>query len=307
MSKVPFLLTAATVCFAGVEDFNGRWNLRVTNEPRGRAWWLEVSGAGTPQVKGRFIGGPGGGMDDISAVRIEGSDLVWEVKRSDQHTGYRARLNGAELVGSRVMPATPRMEFAGKRAPAILEKDDGTWRPGSPVELFNGKDLAGFASASPGTVGIQWDVRDGILKNRENADDLRTKATYWNFQLHIEFRLAARSNSGIGLRGRYEVQVLDDAGRPPDKGSNGAIYSRIVPTENASKPAGEWQTFDITLIGREVSVVLNGKRIIDHKEIEGLTAMAHDPNEAEPGPIEVQGDHGAIEIRKMTLTPLSKR
>jgi hypothetical protein len=116
--------------------------------------------------------------------------------------------------------------------------------------------------------------------------------------------VGANSNSGIGLRGRYEVQILQDYGRPVSLHGNGALYSRILPAKNASKPANEWQTYDITLVGNYVTVVLNGEKIIDNKEIEGLTAIAMDPNEGEPGPIVIQGDHGSVEFRKITLTPL---
>ena len=109
------------------------------------------------------------------------------------------------------------------------------------------------------------------------------------------------------MRGRYEVQILEDYGKPPDTHGNGALYSRILPTSNASKPAGEWQTFDITLAGNMVTIVLNGTKIIDNKEIDGLTAIASDPNEGEPGPIQLQGDHGPVEFRKVTLTPLLRK
>ena len=102
------------------------------------------------------------------------------------------------------------------------------------------------------------------------------------------------------------MQILDDYGRPPDTHSAGALYSRIAPSENASKPAGEWETYDIRLVGREVTVVFNGKKVIEKGVIDGLTAMAHDADEGEPGGIALQGDHGPVEFRKITITPLVK-
>ena len=114
------------------------------------------------------------------------------------------------------------------------------------------------------------------------------------------------SNSGIGLRGRYEVQILDDFGKPANSHGNGGLYGRFTPAVNASKPPGEWQTMDIRLIGRVVTVTLNGRKIIDKAVIQGLTAIAHDCDEALPGPISIQGDHGAVEFRKLTLTKLVK-
>jgi hypothetical protein len=118
--------------------------------------------------------------------------------------------------------------------------------------------------------------------------------------------VGAHSNSGVGLRGRYEVQILEDHGQPPNRHGNGALYSRIVPRINASKPAGEWQTFDVRLVGRQVTVVLNDERIIDKQEIEGLTAIAANGDEDKPGPFLLQGDHGPVEFRKIIVMPLVK-
>lgn len=142
------------------------------------------------------------------------------------------------------------------------------------------------------------------MANVAHANNLVSDRSFWNFKLHVEYRVGKDSNSGIGLRGRYEVQILEDYGRPPDRHSNGALYSRIVPAVNASKPAGEWQAYDIRLVGRMVTVVLNDQKVIDKQEIEGLTAIAGNADEGEPGPIILQGDHGPVEFRNIVLTPL---
>jgi hypothetical protein len=310
MRTVILLLATMTGLWAaGDEAFNGRWNI----QPSGmrRAWWLEITGAGTPQLKGKFVGAPGGQLDEIPKLSIRKGELRFEFERkwrignkARQARGvWTARLKDDKLVGLFRLPGQPPVSWVGERAPVINERDDGTWRPGQPIELFNGKDLSGWIPIGrPGEV--RWMVKDGILVNEAPAPNLMTEAKFWNFDLHVEYRVGPKSNSGIGLRGRYEVQILEDYGRPVDGHSNGAIYSRIVPAVNASKPAGEWQTFDIRLIGRMVTVVLNGVKIIDNREIEGLTAIAVDPHEAEPGPILLQGDHGVVEFRKITLTPL---
>ena len=187
------------------------------------------------------------------------------------------------------------------RAPVINEKDDGSWVAGKPVNLFNGKDLSGWLPAEG------WTVKDGLLTNAPKVRNLVSAKTFWNFLLHVEYRVGAHSNSGIGLRGRYEIQILEDHGREPGTHSNGSLYSRIAPRVNASKPAGEWQTYDIRLVGRDLTVDLNGQRIIEHGVVEGLTAIANNADEAEPGPIILQGDHGPVEFRKIVLTPLEKR
>jgi ferredoxin len=102
------------------------------------------------------------------------------------------------------------------------------------------------------------------------------------------------------------VRGSDADGKPVTRHSNGALYSRIVPAVNAARPAGEWQTYEITLIGRDLTVVLNGQTLMDKAYVEGLTAMGHDPNEGEPGPISLQGDHGPVDFRNIVLTPLVK-
>jgi len=102
------------------------------------------------------------------------------------------------------------------------------------------------------------------------------------------------------------VQIFGDYGEPPSGHGNGALYSRIAPSVNATRPPSEWQTFDIRLIGRQLTVVLNGKTIHDKVTVEGLTAMATDPDEDKPGPLTLQGDHGPVEFRKITVTPLSR-
>lgn len=218
---------------------------------------------------------------------------------------YEAKIVNGKLEGSMSGPRES-LTFTGFRAPEIDEHDDGTWIRGKPIVLFNGKNLTGWTGVlSPKAEG--WAVEDGILKGTGHADGLITSAKYWNFELHAEFRLAERSNSGIGLRGRYEVQIASDYGRPPGMHGRGALYTRILPRVNACKKPDEWQTYDIRLVGREVTTVLNGEKLYEKGAIDGLTGIAFDPYEDQPGPIELQGDHGPVEFRNLILTALTKR
>lgn len=296
--------TVSLLCAAADSDFNGRWDITVPNEARARVWWLEVTGAGTPKIAGRFVGAEGGGMDPITRISTKDGELIFTLKKGT----YRAKLVGGKLQGTFEMEGQParNLSWTAVPAPEIADKDDGSWKLGKPIEIFNGKDLSGWHSRLTGR-DIGWKVTDGLLNNgNAGVPDLVSDAKFWNFALHIEYRIGKGSNSGVGLRGRYEVQILDDGGRPLDVHSNGALYSRIVPSKEASRPPGEWQTFDIRLIGRDVTVVLNDQKIIDKQVIEGMTAIAHDPNEGKPGPIILQGDHGPVEFRKITLTPFTK-
>ena len=301
------LLCAAT--FAGDKDFNGRWNIEVPKEPRHRVWWLEVTGAGTPKIKGRFVGSPGGDMKDIPQISTEGGNLKFVFTSTGNQPAFKgtwtARYENGLLHGKYEVEGRPNagLSWTGHRAPVLKDKDDGKWKDGKAVELFNGKDLSGWSAMVAGQE-LGWEVKDGIMKNKAKSNNLVSAQQFWNFKLHCEFRMGPDSNGGFGLRGRYEVQVLDDFGQPPNTHGTGALYSRILPLKNAGKKPGEWNVYDITLIGRQVTVVVNGETVIDKGVIEGLTAMAHDWNEALPGPISVQGDHGAVEIRKLRITPL---
>jgi hypothetical protein len=130
-----------------------------------------------------------------------------------------------------------------------------------------------------------------------------TEQKFTDFKLHAEFRYPARSNSGIYLRGRYEVQIEDDYGGEPECHKIGGVYGFLTPSVNPAKKPGEWQTMDITLAGRVITLLFNDERVIDRQAIPGITGGALDSDEGAPGPIMLQGDHGRVEFRKLTLTP----
>jgi len=299
-------------------QFNGRWDITINGDStRGRAWWLEVTGAGGDVLRGKFVGAPGGQLDEIPKLSIQDGELRFVFDRRYLHDQrglqkglYWARLEEGKLKGTFEIEGDPStyLEWTGVRAPVLTDKDDGTWKRGDAVTLFDGKDLTGWQSLPPlpSAKPSGWTVKDGNLVNNPNAHDLVSEKKFFNFDLHVEYSIGARSNSGIGLRGRYELQLFDDYGDPPSRHGNGAIYGRIAPKTNASGPAGEWQTLDIRLIGRQVSENLNGMKVIDKATIDGLTAMAIDANEGDPGPFTLQGDLGNVEFRKIVVYPLLK-
>jgi len=314
------LLVVAALAFccwaASIDDqqFNGRWDITVNGDPP-RAWWVEVAGAGTSAVKGKFVGAPGGQLDEIPKLSVSDGELRFALERRSARDQkalpkglYYARLEEGKLKGTFEIEGDPSsyLEWVGVRAPALSEKDDGTWKKGDPIALLNGHDLSGWLPL-PANRSAGWSVKDGVLVNSTSAINLVSDKKYWNFALHAEFRTGLRSSSGIALRGRYEIQIADDFDRPPSVHGSGAIYSRIAPAMNASDLPGEWQALDVRLVGRQVTVMLNGIRVIDKQTIEGLTAIAIDANEADPGPILLQGDHGPIEFRKILLYTLTKQ
>ncbi len=289
---------------------NGRWNIEVPDQLPPVAWWLEVQGAEGTNPKGWFTGAPGGQTESIKDLEIREGRLRFSfVKPRGGAPPFRATwtagLRDGSLDGVREIEGKAPVKWIGRRAPVLQDRDDGTWRQGKPVILFNGRDLSGWRPADP-RQKMGWVVQDGILTNPGGAANILSEQKFWNFILRATFRVRKGGNSGIGLRGRYEVQIWDDFDRTVDGHSTGAVYGRILPAFKATKPAGEWQTYEIRLVGRHVTVVLNGLKVIDNKEIVGLTAIAVDAHEAEPGRLLIQGDHGSAEFRELVLVPLDR-
>lgn len=307
-------LLAASALTASDADFNGRWVIENSDPSAKRVLWLEVKGAETDRITGSAVGmAPGGQVDEIVDAVVEGGELSFHIDRytgrGDERRFVRAlttaRLAGDTLQGS-TMSDGRLTEWTGRRAPQIEDRDDGGWKRGDPVVLMDGTSIDAWTTLDPSRLANDWRVLGGVLENAPGADVLSTKDKFWNFELHVEFRVHEGSNGGIALRGRYEIQILDDYGRPPSKSGAGALYSRVPPLTNASLPSTEWQRFHIRLIGRDLTVRLNGELIHDKVTVEGFTAMASDWREGEPGPITLQGDHGLVEFRKIVLTPLTR-
>jgi hypothetical protein len=300
---------AMTPAIAADADYNGRWDITPSLQ-RPRGWWLELKGVGTANAAGSFVSAYAGDLNKIDEISVENGQLKFVIAQAGDRPAkylYHAHLMGGRLMGTmeREGQGGEPTKWTGVRAPVIDEADDGTWKSGTPVELFNGKDLGGWHALMTDQE-MKWSVADGVLRNAPPTTDIVSDQKFWNFTAHIEFRIREHSNSGIGLRGRYEIQILDDYGKPANSHGAGALYSRVVPAVNASKPAGEWQTYDIRLVGRTVTVVFNGEKVLDRVHVDGLTAIANNADEGEPGPFIVQGDHSYVEIRKFTVTPLVK-
>jgi len=282
----------------------GTWDLTLTG-PDGRAMpsWLEVHMSGRGVLVGRFVGVVGS-VRPISRLTYANDTLrfslppQWEA--GDADVQFAGALGGDGLSGAITDPSGTRYPFTAVRAPA-LRRATPLW--GAARQLFNGRDLAGWHTVGGAN---QWSAVGGVLTNAKGGANLVTDAVYTDFKLHVEVRYPARGNSGVYLRGRHEVQVEDSVVTKADAeatGGLGAIYGFLIPNQNAAKGAGQWETLDITLVGRLVTVVLNGKRIICEAEIPGPTGGALDSKEGTPGPIMLQGDHGPVEYRNLTITP----
>jgi hypothetical protein len=306
--------------------FLGGWALTL---PGGAAGWLGVSNVdGALQASLLWAAGS---VEPVQSVRFSDNQLVvtrlHRIQRKDA-SGKTLRTNLTETITASangdaiyLVAETPRenggasrVEFAGKRIPPVgPDPDLSTLKLGPPIVLFNGKDLEGWRPVEPNALN-GWSVQDGLLVNRQDPQqpgsprksyaNLRTEREFNDFNLTLETRLPKDGNSGVYLRGIYEVQVADTFGKPLDSHNMGAIYSRIKPAVLAEKPAGEWQTLDITFVKRHATVILNGRKIIDNQPVLGCTGGALWSDVFRPGPILLQGDHTGIEYRNLVLRPV---
>jgi len=209
-------------------------------------------------------------------------------------------VSGDIIKGSMVYTDGITYTFTGVRAPLMKRTGLPVW--GTPVKLFNGKDVSGWHTDGKN----QWKVENGILKSPHSGANLISDRTFTDFKIHVEFRYQQGSNSGVYLRGRYEVQIIDTKSGEPEPINNqfSSIYGFLPPNKMTAKDPGEWQSYDITLVGRLVTVVANGEKVICNAEIPGITGGAINSKEGEPGPILIQGDHGPIDFRSIVITPV---
>jgi len=279
----------------------GRWDITVNISGKDLPSWLEVERSGNRVLVGRFVG-PGGSARPISQINLSNSKLSFSIppqwETQSNNLDLEATLEGDSLVGSITLPNGRNCKFSAVRAPALTRNTKPIWD--KPIQLFDGKDLKGWHASRTTN---QWIVENGILKSPKAGSNLISDATFNDFKLQVKFRFSEHGNSGVYLRGRYEVQITDYDKETPVKDVLGSIYGFIAPSESAGKNPGEWQTYEITLIGRMVTVVLNGKTIICNQEIPGITGGALNSNEGAAGPIMLQGDHEPIEYGSIIITP----
>ncbi len=297
-----FFLTGTVTAQSAKADttLEGRWDLTISQSGQQLPSWLEVRHSGTHTLIGQFVS-TSGSARPISKVHVTGNQFRFAIppqwERGAGDLVVEGQLASNQISGTITYPDGSKHNWTGVRAPALRRQKEPQW--GSPIQLFNGKDLTGWKAL--GT--MQWVVENGILKSPKSGANLVSEAKFDDFKLQVEFRYPKGSNSGVYLRGRYEVQISDSKGLEPLVGELGAIYGFLAPNEQVAKSPGEWQTYEITLVGRLVTVVANGKTIICNQEIPGITGGALDSKEGEPGPILIQGDHGPIEYRRIVITP----
>ena len=284
--------------------FAGRWDLTIKNaENVEMPSWLEIEATGDV-LHGAFVG-RWGNARPLPKIEIDGESIQFVSPKDEEGSKtdlvFRGKMTGNVIIGAASGPNGAPWTWTARRAPVLPPPEVVKW--GEPQVLFNGVNLSGwrFDNAKHSD---SWAVTNGYLVNHAAGANLVTTQTFENFKLHVEVNCPTNANSGIYLRGRYEVQAEDDSLAEPPSHHMGAIYGFLEPRPEQPRRPGEWQAFDITLLGRHVTVAQNGRVIIDNQEIPGITGGALDSYEERPGPIYLQGDHGGIAFRNIILTPL---
>jgi len=278
-----------------VYPFLGRWDVTASASGETFPLWFElIDRAG--RVEGRFQGRDGHAVP-IDAIKIAGAQVRFRVSDDD----YTGTFSSDAWQGTGKESDGTTLTWTASRAPDLRPPPDPRWR--EPAELFTGRTLRGWVLRDASAPNL-WKARGGVLANTGNGSDLVSDSQFTDFKLRLEVNVPSGSESGVYLRGRYKVQVQDDYGKLPSTRSMGAIYGYLAPKSNTARPAGDWQELEITLLGRWVTVSLNGRTILDHEEIPGITGGALDSREGEPGPLMLQGARGPVAYRNIVVRPL---
>lgn len=312
---------------ADIEYFTGHWSFDIDG---GWVGWLGVTRE-EDYIDAELLW-KWGSVSPVAHVFLADDGILYVTRTGQRRVGtaedgeprihtvtqwMEAQTDGERIYGYWLEPrpggiGVDSTWFEGMKLPPVPPAPDlSAVEYGEPVELFNGYDLTGWELIEDNLVN-GWKAVDGVLLNdavqtpgepRVSYGNLRTVEEFEDFNLNLEVNIPEGSNSGVYLRGMYEIQVLDSYGREPNDHNMGALYSRITPLVAAEKPAGEWQTMDMTLVDRHLTVILNGETIIDNEPVLGPTGGALQSDVFAPGPIFLQGDHGPVSFRNMVLRP----
>jgi len=277
--------------------FAGRWDLTVKTATETYPDWIEITEDNAATVQLRT-----GSILPAKDVKNEGGKLSLTPAGG---MSWQLSVAGDRLTGTEQRSGSEYAKITGVRAPALNRPEPKAWS--NPEPLFDGKSLNGWLPDN--AAKSHWVARDGELVNEQHGANLRTTRKFQDFKIHLEFNCPDDGNSGLYLRGRYEIQIeYEPAGRNDPAHSMGSLYGRIAPSQVLPKKPGQWESYDITLVGRTLTVVRNGVTVIDHKEVAGITGGALDSDEASPGPFYLQGDHtGGLMFRNILVSTPSSR
>lgn len=287
---------------SAIKSYLGSWDLTVKTPAGEHPSWLQIS-EHNGQVEG-LMTGFWGHATPTGSVQLQDGQIQFTAPTDagfDEGTLIKGKLAGGRLAGTATSPKGVTWQWTGQRAPALTRQGTPHW--GQPVQLFDGKDLSGWKFADPSHGGV-WSVEDGMLVRNGTGSELISIPKFTDFKLHVEFNCGPMSNSGVYLRGRYEVQIETDSASEPPNRRMGAVYGFLTPEPPITPTANVWQTYDITLVGRTLTLVHDGTTVIDQKQIPGITGGALDSHEGLPGPIYLQGtEAGQVKFRNIVITP----
>jgi hypothetical protein len=300
-------------------DLLGDWTLSISS---GEAGWISVSQKQQPEVCMMVNVGT---INPLKGVEVRDGRIHIPLKTQRKgkegpiisRTSATVWSESGKLKGEILTTfgegKEVRTPFRGKPIPPMPPAPDLSGvQFGEPITLFNGKDLTGWRLRRSDKVN-GWSVQEGVLANDTPKTDfsatgaygnLRTEAAFGDFKLHIEFLIEKDRNSGVYLRGMYEAQVVDRDSRMQGLQGVGAIFGRVAPSQNTGYAGGRWQTYDLTLVDRHITVTLNGVKVIDNHPVRGPTGGAMHTDPRAPGPIYLQGDHTSVKYRNIVLTPV---
>ena len=291
-----FLAVISAAALHAATPFAGRWDITIKSANETYPDWLEVTeNGGTLAAR---IQPKDGSVHPVSSVKVEGAHLLVSFDWSRRTMNWDLTAQGDRLTGTQKSSQGETADVSGVRAPALKKPMPKSWS--KPEPIFNGKDLSGWEPMDP--ANNHYQVQDGVLVNVARGSNLKSTRKFQDFKLHFELNCPEPGNSGFYLRGRYEIQIAYENG--PDKfHSMGAIYGMLAPSIEMPRKPGQWESMDATLVGRWITLVRDGKTIIDNQEIAGITGGALDANESEPGPFYIQGDHtGGMKYRNITIS-----
>lgn len=308
-NSILFVLAAVTsgslLAQTSGSPFLGRWDFDVPTKSGVGANWLGVTEKGGKLEI--WFQPTGGHVHPVTEFKLEGSHLSFEAapagKTSPATTweleASNGKLTGVQKAGEKSTP------LEGVPAPDLKRAAPKAWS--KPEPLFDGKDLSGWEPIGDPSKS-HWVVKDGLLVNEAHGANLKSTREFTDFKVHFEVNCPDDANSGFYLRGRYEVQLeyVPEHSEPVER-EMGSVYGRLAPTQELPRTPGKWESFDITLVGRMVTIARNGVTIIDNKEIEGITGGALNADEGKPGPFYIQGDHtGGLMFRNITVATPKK-
>jgi Domain of Unknown Function (DUF1080) len=302
-ANAPFSVKSTALDPAAAKLFLGRWDMILKAPGHEYPSWLEIrleDGKLAAQMVGRW-----GNARPLPKIELSDGRLTFVSPKEEEDLPtdmvFTGKLTGDTLSGSVTGPKSGAWTWTGRRAPLLQAKGTPKW--GEPVSLFNGKDLTGWKMSEPKPETV-WKVENGTLISPGEGPEIVNQQKFQDFKLHIEFNCSPNANSGVYLRGRYEVQIEDNSIQEPPSHHTGGVYGFLAPSPEMPRKPGEWQAFDITLIGRTITVIQNGTTIIDRQEIPGITGGALDSHEELPGPIYLQGSENShVAFRNIIVTP----